>query len=60
MKELHQSRYDPIAYSPKAKGAYLYTVSVQYYDAGYQFEQKYKPKEWAKKLFEGFRLKGAA
>lgn len=57
-KELNQSRYDLVVYSPKAKCAYFYTLSVQYDDAEYKFEQKYKLKEIAKKLYESFQLKG--
>jgi hypothetical protein len=59
-KGLNQSRYDLVVYSPKAKAGYLYTMSVQYNDAEYRFEQKYKLKDIAKKLYESFQLKGAA
>ena len=58
-KGLHQSRYDLVMYSPKAKSAYLYTLSVQYYDAEYQFERQFKLKEMAKRLYESFQLKGS-
>jgi hypothetical protein len=56
---LNQSRYDLVAYSPKARSVYLYTLSVQYSDPEYKFEQTYKLKETAKKLYENFQLKGS-
>ena len=59
-KGLNQSRYDLVAYSPKAKSAYLYTMTVQYSDAEYQFEKKYKLKAAAQNLYEWFQLKGKA
>jgi hypothetical protein len=59
-KGLHQSRYDLVVYSPRAKCAYLYTLSVQYYDTEYKFEQTHKLQEVAKQLYERFQLKGAA
>ncbi len=59
-KGLNQSRFDLVAYSPKAKSAYLYTMTVQYSDAEYQFEKKYKLKEAAQNLYEWFQLKGKA
>lgn len=56
-KELYQSRYDLVVYSPKARSAYLFTLSVQYDDAEYKFEKKYKLMKTAKKLYESFQLK---
>jgi hypothetical protein len=54
---LHQSRFDLVMYSEKAKTAYLYTLSVQYSDEEYHFESKYKLKEMARTLFSHFELK---
>jgi hypothetical protein len=56
-KGLNQSRYDLVVYSPKAGSAYLYTMTVQYNDAGYKFDQQYKLKATAEKLYKSFQLK---
>jgi len=56
-KQLNQSRYDLVVYSDKAKQGFLVTVSVQYKDETYLFEDKYHLTDFAKKLYSYFGLK---
>lgn len=56
-KGLNQSRYDLISYSKKHKTAYMFTVSIQYIDKTYAFENDNNLVDYAKKLYETYRWK---
>jgi hypothetical protein len=56
-KQLNQSRFDLVVYSDKAKQGYLVTVSIQYKDDTYLFEDKSDLKQFANKLYSYFKLK---
>ncbi len=56
-KQLNQSRFDLVVYSDKAKQGYLITVSVQYKDDSYAFENDNKLLEFAKRIYSYFQLK---
>jgi hypothetical protein len=55
-KGLHQSRFDLMAFSEKSQTAYLYTLSVQYYDGSYGLEEEFQLRAIAEKLFGYFEL----
>jgi|SRR5262245_22266001 len=56
-KGLHQSRFDLVAYSNKAKAGYLYTLSVQHVDGTYKVEGDLGIPAFAKALFSRFQLR---
>jgi hypothetical protein len=56
-KQLNQSRFDLVVYSDKSKQGYLVTVSVQYKDDTYAFEEANNLREFANKLYRYFKLK---
>ncbi len=56
-KGLNQSRYDLITYSEKHKTAYMFTVSIQYIDKTYAFEEENNLMDYAKKLYGKFKWK---
>ncbi len=55
-KGLHQSRYDLIAFSSQSRRAFVYTLSVQYLDGSYAFEDDYQLESVAGRLFSNFQL----
>lgn len=56
-KQLNQSRFDLVVYSDKAKQGFLVTVSVQYKDDTYLFENVNHLADFAKRLYSYFKLK---
>jgi hypothetical protein len=56
-KGLNQSRFDIVAYSDKAQAGYIYTLSIQYSDKDYKFEEDNQLADFAKKLFSYLILK---
>lgn len=56
-KQLNQSRFDLVVYSDKAKQGFLVTVSVQYKDDTYLFEEVNHLEDFAKRLYSYFKLK---
>jgi hypothetical protein len=56
-KGLHQSRFDLVVYSDKAKAGYLYTLSVQHADSSYKVETDLSIPSYAKSLFSRFQLR---
>jgi hypothetical protein len=56
-KKLNQSRFDLVVFSDKAMQGYLVTVSIQYKDPTYAFEQDFHLEGFARKLFSYFGLK---
>ena len=56
-KNLNQSRMDLITYSKKEKVAYLYTISLQYSDSDYSFDNENDVDGFGKKLFSYFKLR---
>jgi hypothetical protein len=56
-KNLNQSRFDLVVYSDKAKQSYLVTISVQYNDSTYKFEEKFHLADFAKRAYSYFILK---
>jgi hypothetical protein len=54
---LHQSRFDLVVYSDKAKAGYLYTLSVQHADSSYKVETDLSIPSYAKSLFSRFQLR---
>jgi hypothetical protein len=56
-KQLNQSRFDLVVYSAKAKQSFLVTVSIQYKDDTYLFENTNHLSDFAKKLYSYFKLK---
>jgi hypothetical protein len=55
-KQLNQSRFDLIAFPKKGKG-YTYTITVQYPDSSYEFENKYELKKHAKDFYSSFSFR---
>ncbi|WP_207432580.1 hypothetical protein [Sabulibacter ruber] len=55
-KGLNQSRFDLVVYSDKAKAGYIYTVSVQYADNEYRFEEENNLAGFAKRLYSYLKL----
>ena len=55
-KGLHQSRFDLVVFSKKKK-AYLFTISIQYYDEKFEIEEKLKLKDFAISIFKTFEFK---
>lgn len=55
-KELNQSRFDLAVYSDKANQGYMFTISIQYADETYQFEQDFRLKDFARRFFSYFSL----
>lgn len=56
-KGLNQSRFDLGTYSEKTGNAYMYTISIQYSDDTYEFEEYFKLKDFARKLYSYFSYK---
>ena len=56
-KGLNQSRYDLITYSEEHKTAYMFTVSIQYIDKTYAFENDNNLVDYSKKLYETYKWK---
>ena len=56
-KDLNQTRFDLCVYSDKAKTGYFYTVSIQYVDKDYKFEDENKLADFAKKLYSYVKIK---
>jgi hypothetical protein len=56
-KFLNQSRFDLGVFSDKYNIGYMYTISIQYSDDTYQFENFYHLKEFAVRLFSYFSFK---
>jgi hypothetical protein len=56
-KNLNQSRFDLVVYSDKARQGYLITVSVQYNDPTYMFEEKFHLADFVNKAYSYFTLK---
>ncbi len=56
-KGLNQSRFDLIAFSPKSRRIFMYTLSVQYADRSYGLEKSFQLKSIAHKLFGYFQLR---
>ncbi len=54
---INQSRYDLITYSEKHKTAYMFTVSIQYIDNTYAFENDNDLEYFAKKIYETYKWK---
>jgi hypothetical protein len=57
IKNLNQSRFDLVVYSDKAKQSYLITMSIQYSDPTYGFEEKFHLADFARKVYNYFILK---
>ena len=55
-KGLNQSRFDLVVYSDNAKTGYLYTISIQYSDDKYKFENDNDLTGFSKKLFSYFKI----
>ncbi len=51
---MYQSQYDFILYSQSMKASVCYTLTIQYNDSTYQFEDTYKLKAFAQTLFGYF------
>lgn len=51
---MYQSQYDLILYSEELKQSFCYTVSVQYSDSTYAFEDNYHLETFARSLFSYF------
>lgn len=56
-KGLNQSRFDLVAFSPKSRRLFMYTLSVQYLDDTYALENSFQLKSIARRLFGYFELK---
>lgn len=56
-KNLNQSRFDLVVFSNKAKQGYLITVSIQYNDPTYAFEEHFHLSDFANKIYNRFILK---
>jgi len=56
-KGLNQFRYDLVTFSDEYDTAYMFTVSIQFSDDTYNFEEEYFLKEYAKQLYETFKWK---
>jgi hypothetical protein len=56
-KGLNQSRFDLGTFSEKTGTAYMYTISIQYKDDTYEFEEYFKLKDFARKLYSYFSYK---
>ncbi|KAA3438730.1 hypothetical protein [Rufibacter hautae] len=50
-KGLNQSRFDLVVYSDRAKAGYIYTISIQYADHDYKFEDDNNLEDFAKRLY---------
>lgn len=55
-KGLNQSRFDLIVFSEKTNSSYMYTLSIQYNDKSYKFEDENNLNAFAKKLYSYFQL----
>jgi hypothetical protein len=55
-KGLQQSRFDLAIYSGKAKLGYMFTISIQYSDETYHFENDFRLKDFSKKFYSYFSL----
>ena len=56
-KGLNQSRFDLVAYDPKSRRIFMYTLSVQYADKTYALENTFQLRSVALKLFGYFELR---
>jgi hypothetical protein len=56
-KGLHQSRFDLVVHSDKAKAGYVFTLSVQHGDASYKIEADLNIPAYGKSLFSHFQLR---
>jgi len=56
-KGLNQSRFDLVAFPKGGIKGVVYTISIQYLDSTYEFEEKYELKKQVKRLFYSFRFR---
>ena len=56
-KKSNFSRFDLIAYSPKRKAAYMFTVTFQYRDPTYAFEAENGLRQYAVQFFKNILLR---
>lgn len=54
---LNESRYDLITYSEKLEIAYVFSVTVRYFDDTYEFESIYDLNRYVEKLYATFKWK---